>query len=72
MAGYAPDNDIIYRKALKSVSFVLDEFSQIANIEPKLTTYWHKKVNNLEMRIYDNSWRETTSTVLFHKRRHCL
>ena len=55
MAGYAPDNDIIYRKALKSVSFVLDEFSQIANIEPKLTTYWHKKVNNLEMRIYDNS-----------------
>ena len=34
MAGYAPDNDVIYGKALKSVSFVLDEFSQIANIEP--------------------------------------
>ena len=27
------------------MSFVLNEFSQIANIEPKLTTYWH----NLEM-----------------------
>ena len=27
--------------------FVLNEFSQIA--KPKLTTYWYKGVNNLEM-----------------------
>ena len=40
------DNDIIRVKALKSVSFVLNKFSQIANIEPKLTTHWHKRVNN--------------------------
>ena len=32
-------NDVIRGKALKSVSFVLSEFSQIANIELKLTTY---------------------------------
>ena len=32
-------NDVIRGKALKSVSFVLSEFSQTANIEPKLTTY---------------------------------
>ena len=37
------NNDIIRRKALKSVSFVLNEFSLIANIEPKLTIYWHKR-----------------------------
>ena len=39
--------DIIHKKALKSVSFVLKEFSQIANIEPKLTTYWHKRAEQL-------------------------
>ena len=43
------NNDAICGKALKSVSFVLYKFSQIANIEPKLTTYWHKRANNLEM-----------------------
>ena len=32
-------NDVIRGKALISVSFVLSEFSQTANIEPKLTTY---------------------------------
>ena len=41
------NNDIICRKALKSVSFVLKEFSQIANIEPKLTTYCHKRGEQL-------------------------
>ena len=44
------NNDVICGKALKSVSFVLNEFSQIANIEPRLTTYGTKGVNNLEMR----------------------
>ena len=34
---------VIRGKALKSVSFVLNEFSQIANTEPKLTTCWHKR-----------------------------
>ena len=43
------NNDIIHKKALKSVSSVLKEFSQIANIEPKLTTYGTKGVGNLEM-----------------------
>ena len=37
------NNDIIRKKALKSVSFVLNKFSQMACIEPKLTTYWHKR-----------------------------
>ena len=27
--------------------FVLNEFSQIANIESKLTTYWHKRGNKM-------------------------
>ena len=32
------------------MSFVLNKFSQIADIKPKPTTYiWHKRVNNLEM-----------------------
>ena len=39
----------IYGKTLTSVSFDFNEFSQIANIESKLTTYWHKGVNNLEL-----------------------
>ena len=43
------NNDVIRGKALNSVSFVLNEFYQIANVEPKLTTYYHKRVNNLEM-----------------------
>ena len=43
------NNDIIHKKALKSVSSVLKEFSQIANIEPKLTTYGTKGVGNLGM-----------------------
>ena len=42
------NNDIIRGKALKSMSFVLNEFSQIANIEPKLPTYWHKRGDQLE------------------------
>ena len=29
------------------MSFILSEFSQIANIEPKLTTYWHKRGEEL-------------------------
>ena len=37
------NNDVIHGKALKYVSFVLNKFSQIATIEPKLTTYWHKR-----------------------------
>ena len=37
------NNDVIHRKALKSVSFVLNEFYQIVNIETKLTTNWHKR-----------------------------
>ena len=41
------NNGVIRGKALKSVSFVLNEFSQIANIEPKLTTYWHKRGEQL-------------------------
>ena len=41
------NNDIICRKALKSVSFLLKEFSLIANIEPKLTIYWHKRGEQL-------------------------
>ena len=50
MVFYTPFNNyVILRKALKSMSLVLNEFSQIANIEPKLTTYWNKGVNNLEM-----------------------
>ena len=36
-------NDVIRGKALKSGSFVLNEFSQIANIEPKLNTYCHRR-----------------------------
>ena len=44
-------------KALKTVSLVLNEFSQIENIEPKLTTHWHKKGEQLrnEWCIYDKS-----------------
>ena len=41
------NDDVIHRKALKSVSFVLNEFSQIGNIESKLTTYWHKRGEQL-------------------------
>ena len=51
------NNDVIRGKALKSVSCVLNEFSQIVNIESKLTTYWHKSGEQLrnEVRIYDKS-----------------
>ena len=51
------NNDVIRGKALKSGSFVLNEFSQIANIEPKLNTYWHKRGEQLtnEHCIYDKS-----------------
>ena len=31
------------------MSFVLNEFSQITNVEPKLTTYWHERVNRSGM-----------------------
>ena len=41
------NNDVIHGKALKSVSFVLNEFSQIANTESKLTTYWNKRGEQL-------------------------
>ena len=41
------NNDVIRGKSLKSMSFVLNEFSQIANIDPKLTTYWHKRGEQL-------------------------
>ena len=41
------NNDIFRGKALKSLSFVLREFSQIANIEPTLTTYWYKRGEQL-------------------------
>ena len=44
------NNDVVRWKALKSVSFVLNEFSQTANIECTLTTYGTKEVNNLEMK----------------------
>ena len=43
------NKDNIHGKAPKSVSFVLNKFSQIANIESKLITYWHIGLNNLEM-----------------------
>ena len=39
--------DVIRGTALKSVSFVLCEFSQIANTEPKLTTDWLKRGEQL-------------------------
>ena len=43
---------------------VLSEFSLIANIEAKLTTYWHKRGEQRRNQIrYDKSWRETASTV---------
>ena len=50
-------NDVIHGKALKSVSFVLNEFSQKANIEPKPTTYQHKRGEQLrnEKCVYDKS-----------------
>ena len=41
------NNDVICGKALKSVSAVLSEFFQIANIAPTLTTYWHKRGEQL-------------------------
>ena len=53
------NNNIIRRKALKSVSFVLNEFSQIANIyRTKLTINWHKRGEQLinEKCIYDKSY----------------
>ena len=44
------NNDVICGKALKSVSSSFNEFSQIANyIEPTLTSFDTKGVNNLEM-----------------------
>ena len=51
------NNDVIHGKALESASFVLNKFSKIANIEPKLTTYWHKRGEQLrnELCIYDKS-----------------
>ena len=53
------NNDVIRRKALESASCV-NKFSQIANIEP--TTYWHKRLNNLQMRS-----EETASTALYRE-----
>ena len=41
------NNDVIPGIALKSVRFVLNEVSQIANIEPKLTIYWHERGEQL-------------------------
>ena len=38
---------VIYGKALKYVSFVLNKFSPIANIELRLNTYWHKRGEQL-------------------------
>ena len=40
-------NDVIRRKSLKYVRFVLNEVSHIANIPPKLTTYLHKSGEKL-------------------------
>ena len=40
---YPFNNYVIRGKPLKSVSFVRNEFSQIANIKPKLASYWHKR-----------------------------
>ena len=49
------------------MSFVLNKFSQIVNIDPKLTTYWHKRGEQFrnELCIYDKSRRETP--VLFRE-----
>ena len=49
------NNDVIPGKILKYMSFVLNEFSQIANIESHLTTYWYKRGEQLrnEWCIYD-------------------
>ena len=41
------NDDVTCGKALKSASFVLSKFSQIVNIETKLTTYWHKRGEQL-------------------------
>ena len=41
------NNDVTRGKALTSMSFVLNKFSLIANVEPKLTTYWHKMCEQL-------------------------
>ena len=57
------DNDIIRVKALKSVSFVLNKFSQIANIESKLTTHWHKRGEQL--RQSKRVMLETSANILF-------
>ena len=64
------NSDVICGKALKYVSFVLsNEFSQIANIEPKLTTYWHKMGEQLRNKqcINDKAGGETAITMLFRK-----
>ena len=56
------NNDVIRGKTMKSVGFVLNEFSWIENMKPKPTTnIGTKGMNNLEMSkcIYDKSWRET-------------
>ena len=44
------NNDVIRGKTMKSIGFVLNEFSWIENIEPKPTTnIGTKGLNNLEM-----------------------
>ena len=45
------NNDIIHGKALKYLSFILSEFSPIANVKPIPTTYsmGTEGVNNLEI-----------------------
>ena len=58
------NNDIIHRKALKSVSFVPNEFSQIVNIEPKVTTYCHKRGEQLKM--------SSISTISHEERFQCF
>ena len=61
---YIPfNNDIIRGKALKSVRFVVNDFSQIANIEPKLTTYWHKTGEQTDLEM------SSVSTISHEERR---
>ena len=46
-----------FSESTKMCVFILNEFSQIANIEAELTKYWHERGAQLrkEKCIYDNS-----------------
>ena len=61
------NNDIMWGKALKFVSCVLNELCQTANIESRLTIYIGTKgVNNLEMSSVSNYLRYVMKRDGFH------